>query len=410
MKTSNEIRAAIKEQNTALEALEELAKKEDRNLTDDETKTYDEGVSNLDKLNTELERVAKNEEVRKQAARNANIVGGASVSKESKEEKEVKRRYSLSRAIMGGFNEKLDGVEREMHEEAKREFARNSNIVTNGNIFVPQMLMTRANITENNTAGIDVGLFEGGLHAQSVTNGWAQNFQSVSDLRIPVITATALAWEGETDAAADGGSALSKLDLSPTRMSGYVHVSKQTLMQHNQSVEAALIDDIQRAVSAKLDYAIFTADSPGPTDIKNGKTEVEKSSANELAMALIEEVMGNNALKGNLGFISSHSLFAEIMTAVQVSGVSPLITGMNIGGYPVRFTSQAEVVDTTKETIYFGDWSQLAICQFGGLDILVDPYSQAKNGMNAIVLNAFYDFGLKQAAGISVGAFTGTNI
>jgi hypothetical protein len=38
-----------------------------------------------------------------------------------------------------------------------------------------------------------------------------------------------------------------------------------------------------------------------------------------------------------------------------------------------------------------GDFSDLVIAQWGGLDITVDPYSQATNGKVRLIVNAYFD-------------------
>ena len=95
-------------------------------------------------------------------------------------------------------------------------------------------------------------------------------------------------WEGETDAAADGGSAMSKKDLAPKRLASFVDFSKQAAMQSNESLESALRNSIAQSLGAKLEYAVFTDDSAnGAYDyLGNGKTPVTNANITNLMMAL----------------------------------------------------------------------------------------------------------------------------
>jgi HK97 family phage major capsid protein len=212
-------------------------------------------------------------------------------------------------------------------------------------------------------------------------------------------------WEGETDAAADGGSAMTKKDLAPRRVASYVDYSKQAAMQHNESLESALRNSIAQSLGAKLEYAVFTDDSAnGAYDyLGNGKTPVTNANITNLMMALVEEVQSNNHNRGNLGFAISNDLFNEVYTAAQVSGVNPLIIDEAIMGVQAKFSNQ--IADITNPAVYYGDFSKVMIAQFGGIEILVDPYSQAISGTNRLILNSYFDMKLVQDAAISVGTF-----
>ena len=53
--------------------------------------------------------------------------------------------------------------------------------------------------------------------------------------------------------------------------------------------------------------------------------------------------------------------------------------------------------------LYYGDFSNLAIAQWGGIDLTVDPYTQAASGKIRLVINAFFDAKLLRAGAIVVG-------
>jgi hypothetical protein len=120
-------------------------------------------------------------------------------------------------------------------------------------------------------------------------------------------------------------------------------------------------------------------------------------------MALVEEVQSNNHNRGNLGFAISNDLFSEVYTAAQISGVNPLIINEAIMGVQAKFSNQ--IADITNPAVYYGDFSKVQICQFGGVEILVDVYTQAVSGTNRLILNSYWDAALVQDAAISVGTF-----
>jgi HK97 family phage major capsid protein len=323
---------------------------------------------------------------------------------ESKEEKEIVREFSFGKAVRAAYGEKLDGVELEMAQEGQREMnaiGRSAN-----GVVIPSMILNRAVVTENGTSGIEVGNFVDAVYANTILDDLGvTRVSSTSDQRIPVLGAVTTQWEGETDAAADGGSAMTKKDLAPRRVASYVDYSKQAAMQHNESLESALRNSIAQSLGAKLEYAVFTDDSAnGAYDyLGNGKTPVTNANITSLMMALVEEVQSNNHNRGNLGFAISNDLFSEVYTAAQISGVNPLIIDEAIMGVKAKFSNQ--IADITNPAVYYGDFSKVMIAQFGGIEILSDPYSQAISGTNRLILNSYFDMKLVQDTAISVGTF-----
>jgi len=400
MRNSKVIREEIGEVKVALDALENLVSEENRDFSEDEKVSFDTNMERLTELVDELPKVEKEEEIRMKAAN----LGGSPVVTESKEEKEIVREFSFGKAVRAAFGGKLDGVELEMAQEGQKEMTaigRSAN-----GVVIPSMILNRAVITENGTSGIETQSFVDAVYANTILDDLGvTRVTSTTDQRIPILGAVTTQWEGETDAAADGGSAMSKKDLAPKRLASFVDFSKQAAMQSNESLESALRNSIAQAVGAKVEYALFTDDSSnGSYDyLGNGKTPVTNANITSLMMALVEEVQSNNHNRGNLGFAISNDLFSEVYTAAQVSGVNPLIINEAIMGVKAMFSNQ--IADITNPAVYYGDFSKVQICQFGGVEILVDPYTQAVSGTNRLILNSYWDAALVQGAAISVGTF-----
>ena len=400
MRNSKVIREEIGEVKTSLDALENLVSDENRDFSEEEKVSFDTNMERLTELVDELPKVEKEEEIRMKAAN----LGGSPVVTESKEEKEIVREFSFGKAVRAAFGEKLDGVELEMAQEGQKEMnaiGRSAN-----GVVIPSMILNRAVVTENGTSGIETQSFVDAVYANTILDDLGvTRVSTTTDQRIPILGAVTTQWEGETDAAADGGSAMTKKDLAPRRVASYVDYSKQASMQHNESLESALRNSIAQSLGSKIEYAVFTDDSAnGAYDyLGNGKTPVTNANITNLMMALVEEVQSNNHNRGNLGFAISNDLFNEVYTAAQVSGVNPLIIDEAIMGVQAKFSNQ--IADITNPAVYYGDFSKVMIAQFGGVEILVDPYTQAISGTNRLILNSYFDMKLVQDAAISVGTF-----
>ncbi len=400
MRNSKVIREEIGEVKTSLDALENLVSDENRDFSEEEKVSFDTNMERLTELVDELPKVEKEEEIRMKAAN----LGGSPVVAETKEEKEIIRDFSFGKAVRAAFGGKLDGVELEMAQEGQKEMTaigRSAN-----GVVIPSMILNRAVVTENGTSGIETQSFVDAVYANTILDDLGvTRVTSTTDQRIPILGAVTTQWEGETDAAADGGSAMSKKDLAPKRLASYVDFSKQAAMQHNESLEGALRNSIAQAVGAKVEFALFTDDSANGSYnfLGQGKTALTNANITNLMMALVEQVQSNNHNRGNLGFAISNDLFSEVYTAAQVSGVNPLIINEAIMGVQAKFSNQ--IADITNPAVYYGDFSKVQIAQFGGVEILVDPYTQAVSGTNRLILNSYWDAALVQDAAISVGTF-----
>jgi HK97 family phage major capsid protein len=395
---------AILEERAALEAeIEGLTNKE--TLTEEEEVRLNGLVSDYEAKQSEVKAAEKRESVLKTIA----STKGSTVKRD--DETTLSKSFSIVRAIEKLANDtELDGAEAEMVAEGKREFSRVGQSTRGGLVIPTWGLEKRAAVNENGTAGVDVIGFQEALQATSIARQLGVSFFNLtSDGKFVIQSPTTVTWEGEVDSNADGGQALSTASIVPKRLATKVLLSKQLLNQHNLSVENAFIQDIARAVSAKLDYSLFNDD--GFTEhAGNGLVEKSNASVSSLMGALVEQLMMANVNLTNAKFAASAGLFAEVAAATQVSAVTPLLSGDRVYGYQTLFSSQIADNASAQERVYFADWSSFIIGQWGGLDIIVDPYTAADTGQVKIVLNSFFDGNQKRTTDFAVGAFTGTDI
>jgi HK97 family phage major capsid protein len=404
MKNSVELRqeraGLIEESNVMLET----CKTEARNLTDDEQVSYDAKMESIDKLKKDIEMVERQEKLNAEIASN---VASAPVS----ESKEV-RDYSFFKAIQGSVNGNLDGIEKEMHEEAVNE-ARSAGRSING-LGIPSFLMeSRANVTQGTSAIAPTAVlaYADAMREASVFDKVGANILTglSANTTIPVTGASTVEWEGEVAAANDGGTNFGKVELTPTRLAAYVNISKQLLLQNGAGAEQAIIRDLGRAVGQKMDAAIFsTANVAGApaslgtltTGSITEQTPYVLNSSIYTDLVQAEKALAEaGGLEGNLSYVCSPALMADIKQAAQVAGVSAGFQGGIVNGYKTFFTNGCTKNGTTSADFFFGDFSKLYVGMFGGLDIMVDPYSEAKNGQTQLVLNQYMDWGVSNGAG-----------
>ena len=73
-----------------------------------------------------------------------------------------------------------------------------------------------------------------------------------------------------------------------------------------------------------------------------------------------------------------------------------------VNGYPVLDTNQA-----AEDLVYFGVWSQCVLGLWGGVSLLVDPFTQAGSGLIRIHTEFFADVGVLQPTAFVVSTDSG---
>ena len=381
----------------------DLCKNETRNLTAEEQVSYDEKMSKIDELKKSIEMIERQEKL------NAEIASKV-VAPVSNEPKEV-RNFSFFKAVNDFTNGKLDGVEREMHEEAVNE-ARSAGRSINGLGIPSFMLESRANVTQAGSAIAPTNVlgFADAMREASVFDKVGANILTglSANTTIPVAGASTVEWEGENDLAANGGAEFGKVELTPTRLASYVNISKQLLLQNGAAAEQAIIRDLGRATAQKMDAAIFSTASVTGAPASLGAlatSEITESAFSNLASIMLDFVTAEaklaevGGLEGNLAYVASPALMAQLKQSAQVAAVNAGMQGSLINGYPTFFTNGCTKDPGVSGDFFFGDFSKLYMGMFGGLDIMVDPYSVAVNGQTRLVLNQYMDWGVSDGAG-----------
>lgn len=209
----------------------------------------------------------------------------------------------------------------------------------------------------------------------------------VGNVSIPTYTGSNVGWKGEMVDAEDGKGTFDSIEFSPKRLTAYIDVSKQFLAQDSCGAEEMLYRDIVNALADKLEATILgngAGDNNTPAGIFNGAT-AEAISYNKVVG--MEKSLEEAKLFGDYKFIVSPSAKANLKTTTisgSKSDLRMLMEGNEVNGY--------EVLSTGNCSGYaFGKWDELVIAQWGSLDIIIDPYTQAKKNAVRIVVNAFFD-------------------
>lgn len=211
----------------------------------------------------------------------------------------------------------------------------------------------------------------------------------VGNVAIPVYSGSNVGWAGEVDAASNGTGTFSEVNLEPKRLTAYIDVSKQFLIQDSNSAEEMLRRDIVAAISNKLEATILgnaAGSTTAPAGILNGVT-ADTTAVSYKDIVKMEAQLENANVSGDIKFIVSPSAKADLKTSDKGTDTGKYIMeGNEMIGYPVLSTSAV-----AGKGVIMGNWSDYVIGQWGGIDLTVDPYTQAASGKVRLVINAYFD-------------------
>ena len=209
----------------------------------------------------------------------------------------------------------------------------------------------------------------------------------VGNISIPNYTGSTCGWKGELEAADNGKGTFGSVELSPKRLTAYIDISKQFLTQDSVGAEEMLRADIVNSLVAKLEQTIFgdaAGDNTKPAGIFNG-AEVAAPSY----QGVCEAEAAVTDYSGEKRFVMSptaKSAFKQATISGTKSDLRLLLEDGEVDGYPVSDSS-----NVVAGGYAFGDFSELVVAQWGGIDIVVDPYTLATKNAIRLVINAYFD-------------------
>lgn len=385
----------LKERN--IEILEKC-KLEIRDFNEEEKREYDSNIDKIKELNEELRKLEESLNKSEENKNENNSINSNNLK--------MNKEFRLLSAINDiANNRNLDAVSNAVITRGIEEMNK-SGVKGEGQIQLP-IEETRAAITVTNehddVVSVDVYNVLEPLRAKNVLVEAGAKFLTglQGDVVIPVMNASNVTWEGETAAASDGASGFTSVKLQPKRLTAYIDVSKQFLAQTSDSAERVIREDIVNAINTKLEATILgeaSGTTTQPSGIFYPASDLTSISAYSGICALEASVEDANVL-GECKYIMSNKAKAALRGMLKGTNN----TGMVFENGGVDGTVALNTSNVPNKDIAYGDWSNLAIGQWGAIDLTVDPYTQAANGKVRLVINAFFDAKVVRSGAIAVG-------
>lgn len=374
----------------------EKCKEEIRTMTEEEQTEFDAAKAEivrlneeLDKLNQELKKYDNSiEEVEEEEKRNLNK------NKNNTQKLNKQMEFRLLKTINDIANNRSLNEEAQAYINQGIDQMKRSGQNYGGQIVLPLaekrgvIAATTEGLGAENVAEDKLGILEALRDKLVLNEAGAQMLSGlVGNVSIPAYSGSNVTWEGENAAAADGAGSFSEVKLEPKRITAYLDISKQFLIQDSNSAESMLKNDLVSAIADKLEATILgdgTGSTTMPKGIFNVVTPVATVNTFAKVVGLEEKLEGKNY--GDKVWIVNPKAKSVYKTTAKATNGAMIMEGSEMDGYKVLTSNKVPA-----NGVVFGAFNDLVIGQWGGIDLTVDPYTKAAEGKIRLVINAYFD-------------------
>ena len=327
--------------------------------------------------------------------------------------KEV-RNYSMMRAINAMANpgdqsaQKAAAFERECSDAASAKLGKQAR-----GFMVPFEVQKRDLVAGTPTAGGNLvatdllnGSFIDILRNAMVLDAMGARMLTglVGQIAIPKQTGSATAyWVAENSAPTESQQTLGQVTMTPKTVGAFTDISRRLLLQSSLSVENMVQTDLATVLGLAIQQAAISGSgaSTQPSGLLTLVTPSVLGGANGLAptwaniIALETAVATANADIGTLGYLTNVKVRGKLKSTEKFSaGTGAPVWqdgGTPLNGYRAAVTNAVPsnlvkgTSGATASAILFGNFADLIIGMWGGLDLMVDPYTGSTAGTVRVV-------------------------
>lgn len=376
-----------------MNTIHDKAANENRDLSGEERKRFDELDAEVRSLNNRLSDAEKLAQFERLEARGDTISSDAA-ARGSLEGYSVRKALSESRA---GH---LSGLEAEWHQELAKDRAEVRGVMVPTEVILGGE--TRA-LTTSGTAG---NLIKTDLAAMTDRRRAALKVEGMGatvlrgltgNLELPRLVGSGTAgWVSEHTNSNRSDASFAKKDMGPKTVTAEYELSRRMLLQSNQALEPILRADLAYLLAQALDSAGIKgggADEPTGILADGGVTAVTGGAfSSDIAADLIAALETDN-VSGSTGFLTNKTV---MNTARKIKDADGRTIPLSELFHNERVESSTQVpgnigVGADKNALIYGEWASLYIGYWSGVDLLVNPYHSDVASKGGAILHAFLD-------------------
>jgi HK97 family phage major capsid protein len=246
------------------------------------------------------------------------------------------------------------------------------------------------------------------------------------NVAIPRQTGGATAyWVAEAGAPTESDQAFDQVLLTPHTCGAYTDYTRRLLLQSSIDIEAFVRLDLAKRITTAVDLAAIngSGSSNQPRGILNTSGIGSVAGGTDGAVPSLQNIVAletataiANADIGSLGYLTNAKVRGKLKATDKTTGGygqfiwgdAPSTPGFGeVNGYRAAVSNQVPS-NLTKgassgicSAILFGNWADLVVGMWGGLDILVDPYTNSTTGTIRVVAFQDVDIGLRHPESFS---------
>lgn len=228
-------------------------------------------------------------------------------------------------------------------------------------------------------------------------------------------------WVTEGNPVTESQATFGQVAMTPKTVGMFTDYSRRLLLQSSIDIEMLVRMDLVNGIAVEVDRVGIAGSGSGgqPTGVLNtAGIGAVVGGTNGAAPTLdhivdLESAVANvNADVGSLGYVTNTKVRGKLKKTQQFTGTNgvPLWTGNELNGYRAGVTNNVPS-NLTKGTssgvcsaIAYGNWSDLLIGLWSGIDLILDPYTGATAGTRRVVALQDLDIAIRRAASFSAMA------
>lgn len=228
----------------------------------------------------------------------------------------------------------------------------------------------------------------------------------VGNVAIPKQTGASTGyWVDETTAVTESNPTFGQVTMSPNHVGTFIDFTRQLLLQATPAIDMLVTEDLVRVLALSIDAAILHGsggDQPtGIAATSNVGSVVAAGMGWTAAVEFETDVAEANADVGTMSFVARPSVRGSLKTREKALNTGKFVIGDDglCNGYPFNVTMQA-----SSGYVFFGDFAQVLLGEWGVLDINVDRSALATTGGIRTVALKTVDVGVRQPGAFSVAS------
>lgn len=210
-------------------------------------------------------------------------------------------------------------------------------------------------------------------------------------------------WVAEDGSLSETDAAFDDVSFTPKTVGAMTSYSRRTLLNSSPAIEQIVRNDLAAVIAHAVDEKAMLGDGTGNTPtgiIHAGATDLGTLTPTwDELLSFVAQVDADNALMGSMAWALNPWVVKTLRSTLVASSTdSRMIMDApnSLVGYPAASTSALPGTEiggspSANGQLIFGDWAQLMIGSWTGIDILLNPFESTAYAKGRVLVRAMKD-------------------